>query len=779
MYPLLLSSYPIEQVRDWDSQEREFGSYWAGITYPTRLLAFSLRFRMQPALRRILRRLEPLRQLSECARPLLDAIEAREAGEAGAHADPVYAFGRLDADAQRVLLDAFADDHQLHHALAADTDTAWAAVASALQRQLWPLPWQDEQVRFYQALEQRHLRAASYLLLAWAPPEDSVGAVKAAVQSHIGRQVQRVEQLPAVLPGPYTEQATRLVPEQRGQPFFTVLHAYDARGTWNLSTLHTLLHAPFDVALAIDIQTPPRHRAQRSAELAHTTARMLARDGSLKDARGERILRDADVVLHALTEQNLHDVAISVLVSGETAETLEVNAADIASRLGSNLRLTRIAGVQGELLKFWSATPTHAIAAPIQTRNMLSHAVGCCAGIITFHRASGTAGMLWGLDARRWAPLFLDLFGGDTNQAAHMVILGKTGYGKSWFLNVVTIRAAAIEGWKVVAIDAFRNGERIERAAPGGARCHRIGMGASVNILDWAFDARVDPHALANQVLHAVGQLAYVLGTANTKQGGAFLVPRAFTTDERGVLNRALQRLYADVATDTAPDEMPLLSDLIVELEAATVAEAHAIARSLRLMLFGEEDPIRCTELTTEGQLFNRHTTIDWNFRDPITYYDFSEVQEQWQPLLYAQKLGAFNRYMRSPFRDTRVKTLFIIDEFAFLARIAVVADLAWEISKTARKFGVALLVTDQNPDTFLSDKNNKAILENATAKILFHLDDAPARQMQSVISDLTDDHVRYLTHANPGECIAVFGNDVYSMIVESTPMETRAFAGS
>ena len=779
MYPFLLPSYPLEQVRDWDSQERYLGDYWAGITYPTRLWGFSQQFRMGPAIARIVRQLGPLRQLRDAARPLLDAIAAREAGDVGAPADPVYTFGQLDAAAQRVLLDAFADNQQLHRALAVDSTAAWAVVADALYGQLWRLPWQAEQTRFYEALERGHLRAASYLLLAWAPPEDSVGAVQAAIQSHVGRRVQRVEQLPAVLSGPYTEQAMRLVPEQRGQPFFTVLHAYDARGTWDLSTLHALLHAPFDVALAIDIQTPPRHRAQRSAELAHTTARMLARDSALKDARGERILRDADVVLHALTEQNLHDVAISVLVAGETPEALEVNAADIASRLGSNLRLTRIAGVQGELLKFWSGTPTHAIAAPIQTRNMLSHAVGCCAGIITFHRASGTEGMLWGLDARRWAPLFLDLFGGATNQAAHMVILGKTGYGKSWFLNVVTLRAAAIEGWKVVAIDAFRNGARIERAALHGARCHRIGMGSSVNILDWAFDGRVDPQALANQVLHVIGQLAYILGTANTTEGGAFLVPRAFTTDERGVLNRAVQQLYADVPADATPDEMPLLSDLVVQLEASTVAEAHAIARSLRLMLFGEEDPQRCTALTTEGQLFNRPTTIDWNVRDAITYYDFSEVQEQWQPLLYAQQLGAFNRYMRDPFRDLRVKTLFIIDEFAFLARIAVVATLAWEISKTARKYGVALLVADQNPLTFLDDGMNQAILENATAKILFHLDDAPARQMQTVITDLSDDHVRYLTHANPGECVAVFGNDVYAMIVESTPMETRAFAGS
>ena len=105
--------------------------------------------------------------------------------------------------------------------------------------------------------------------------------------------------------------------------------------------------------------------------------------------------------------------------------------------------------------------------------NMLSHGVGCCAGLIGYHRASRTDGILWGLDAVRRAPLFHDPF--RNNQAGHMCVLGKTGYGKTWFLNKVTLRAARSRAGRSSA-GRLRNGVRIERAAGMGCRCNRIGL---------------------------------------------------------------------------------------------------------------------------------------------------------------------------------------------------------------------------------------------------------------------------------------------------------------
>jgi len=52
----------------------------------------------------------------------------------------------------------------------------------------------------------------------------------------------------------------------------------------------------------------------------------------------------------------------------------------------------------------------------------------CCGTCKNSKVSDATDGIFLGIDAVRRAPIFMDLF--RQNQAAHTVILGKTGYGK-------------------------------------------------------------------------------------------------------------------------------------------------------------------------------------------------------------------------------------------------------------------------------------------------------------------------------------------------------------
>lgn len=584
-----------------------------------------------------------------------------------------------------------------------------------------------------------------------------------------------LDALPAVLPGPYSERSTLLRPEQPGLPWLTILTGYDVRDTWNATTLHSLMDVPFDLAIAVDIQTHSRAKAQRMADLSHNLARTLIRQGT-KDTRAERIYRDSEYVMHALQQQSLHDVHIALLVSGDTEEALTNNVAEVKARMGTALKLTRVAGVQGELLKLFSTARTPAITAPLPTRNMLSTGVGCLLGLVGYHRAAGTDGLLWGLDGMRRAPIFFNLFQG--HQAGHTVVLGKSGYGKTWFINQVTMRGAAIAGYKVIAIDAFKNGERIEAAAGAGARCNWIGMERAVNIFDIVADPH-DPNWVTNQVATVLAQLAMLLGdVGRSPDGKERLVERRFTTPERGVLDRALMALYAVMAPDTPLEQMPILSDLIRVLEGYREQEAHALARDLRMFCFGTDDPAE-TRPSTYGQSFNAPSQVDWNFSKDINYYDFSAVPDLLRPFYYAQAIGAINRYMRDPGRDLRRRTLLIIDEFGYATQVQAVAQMAATICKVARKYGIALLVIDQNPHTFLGNEAGKAIWENTRMKIFFHLDDQPARVVGAALSDLAPQHVAWLPKANQGECLLVIDNDVFVALIETNPRETRAFQGS
>ncbi len=134
---------------------------------------------------------------------------------------------------------------------------------------------------------------------------------------------------------------------------------------------------------------------------------------------------------------------------------------------------------------------------------------------------------------------------------------------------------------------------------------------------------------------------------------------------------------------------------------------------------------------------------------------------------------------MRDGSRDRSRPTLLLIDEFHYVTKTEVVARMAAEIAKVARKYRLAVVPVDQNPTTFLDNKYGLFIWENSTGKVLFHLDDLPAHRVGDAIGDLTPEHVAFLSQAVAGQAIMIFNNDVYVTNVETNPKETRAFAGS
>jgi hypothetical protein len=217
---------------------------------------------------------------------------------------------------------------------------------------------------------------------------------------------------------------------------------------------------------------------------------------------------------------------------------------------------------------------------------------------------------------------------------------------------------------------------------------------------------------------------------------------------------------------------------LLTLLEAEDDAVAMELAIDIRYFLYGSIRP-EVAVLTPEGAAFNGHTTIDWNFGRDVIYYDFKQVPEILLPFYYLQAIGAIHRYLRQRGRDTRRKIFLEIDEFGYAAQVEAVARLAVEMCKTARKYGCGIVLVDQNPLTFLESESGRQIYENATARILFHLDDIAARQVGAAMSDLTPEHIAFLPQAQPGECLAVIKNDVYRVNVETHPLEARVFMGS
>lgn len=782
MQILQLSSFPIEQAGNIEHVEQKLADWFATLTYPVRLLAFSRAFDLRPAIARLIRDQRDLNNLSRIVGLLMQEIDALLDGDPAAN--PVAAIAALPADELGLLLDLFANEPMLQRMLLQDeemggddADVLWGSLADALDSILWRLPWMKENVRFYEELQRRHLRSATYLLITWEPPEISAGAIAGTLRQAIGRPVQLLNQLPAFLDGACLKQPAHLKPENPSAPWLTAALSYEIQGELDATTLHALLNERYDVALAIDVVTMRKEKAQRVAELAYNASRLLATDTKMLDTRAVGVRNSAQRVSHELKRQGLHTIQLAILVSGATEEELTSNYATTEKKLGTQVKWFRPPYQQGEILKFFSTTPRAQIEAPLRPRSSLSHGVGCLAGIVGYHRADNTSGVFWGIDAVRRAGLFFDLFA--NNQAAHMTLLGMTGYGKTFFLNLITLRAAVIQGYRVIGIDDFDNGPRIAGAAGAGAACYLLSMDTPINVLDVVYDEDAEGGWLPNQVQHAIAQLSLLLGKpGKTLDGKDCLNPRDFEPEEAGVLDRALMLLYRDVTPSSPLNQMPLLSDLIATLEQFREPEARKIARTLRIKLFGTDDPEE-QELTTVGRCFNAHTQVDWRFGTDITYYNTANVPQMYRPFFYLQIIGAILRFMRDPNRDRKRKTMLAIDEFGYVTQIEALARLAATITKVARKYGIGLIAIDQNPLTFLESENGRYIFENCVAKVSFRLDETPARQLAGAIRDMNEAHIAELTKFEPGQCLAVVRNDIYIVNVEVSPREMRAFKGS
>lgn len=774
MQTLQIESFPIEQVSNVESLEWRLGQWFAGTPFPVRQIARSRPFDMSSPIQQLQRRMKQLRRLATIVKPLMDRIDEWLDHHT---LDPQISIEHMEVDDRTFVIEAFQAHPQLQIRMAkvfqpdaqipADADQYWIDCADALSSLLWPLGWILEMQRFYQHLQEGRLRAIDHYVMTWEPATMDGAVIQAQLRHVVGRDVHIVETMPPIIGCTYTEEAQRLVPTQPGFPFLAILISHEIRGDWDGQTLHDLLNVPFDISIVVDSSPEPRNKAMRMAEIAHSAARMVQRDEKLLDTRAEHVFHDSYRVLHELRHQALHYVTIAILVPGETEAALESNVAEIAGRLGTSLRLTRVAGTQGELLKLWSPQPTKRLDIPQTAWNMLSHGLGCCACLVGYHRAHHVTGLLWGFDAQRHSPLFYDLFSG--NQAAHMCILGKTGYGKTLFLNQVTLRAAAILGWKVIAFDAENNAARIEKAAGVGARCNYLGLHCSINILDVVFDEDSERGWLADQVQHVIDQLAMLLGEPGVNEFGKKVVfPRRWTTTERGLLDRALSDLYSTVDPRAPAEAMPRLSDFIVCLLSIDRPETDHLAQELQDFLSG-----------SLASTFDATTNVDWDFSSDINYFDFRNVQETYLAFFYGQAVGAVYRYMRDPYRDTSRPTLFIIDEFYLVTQTESVGNMAATLAKVARKYKIGLLPADQNPGTYLDNKYGLQIWENSVGKVLFHLDDLPARRMGDAISDLTESQVAFLTQAQPGEAVMIFKNDVYVAQVQNNQREARALIGS
>lgn len=796
-----LESFPIEQTHDLDALEEGLGRWVMDHPWPMRLLAYSRPFDIAPALDALTSTRQQDAPAMEIVEALLPGLESLAEGRRPPAALAAAVAGLSEEAAAVLAAICSAALPRIIDAPAQASAAEWRTLAKVLARLVWAQPLLDDLGSFYREMAARQLRSASYYLITWEPAEAQAREIASSLAYATGRRVTPVERIPApfaeaLVPN---EARARLEPVRLGAPYAAVLRSFAMPATYGATILHPLMDIDGDVTIAVDITTLPPGRAQFEAESqlsAATTALRL--NTTTVDPATEQRAADAERVMRETTNhQALHQVQVAALVTGEDERALARAVAAARDRMGGMCRMEAVAGSQAELLRLFSTTPTARIGAAWRREDILSKGVGCLLGIIGYHRASATDGWMWGTDAFRSSPVFIDPFSGD--RAGHMVFLGVTGFGKTFAMNVTTLRAAALAGHRVIWVDADRNAARVARAVGGGARLNTLGLTRTINPLDLVFspgdgddDEGGDARGwLALQVNHVIAQLSLILGEPGVSGGAEarrVMLPRALTGNERGYLERALADIYERLEPPLAVEGMPTLDDLIDALEAIAAEEeaageheneARALAVGMRLKLYGSRT--HRSRLNATGRAFCGHTTVDWAMGDDVVCFDLTPLKdaEEWKPLFYAQFIGAFYRYMRDPRRDLGRKTMLMFDEFGLACQVESVLDLTMTIAKVARKYGVALCVADQLPAAFLANPKARAILDNARIKVIFHLGELPSREVGDAFPQLAPEHVAFIGRPAQGECVIVMDQLAVPVVIEPTARELELLAGS
>ncbi|KAB8140788.1 hypothetical protein F8S13_22570 [Chloroflexia bacterium SDU3-3] len=779
-----ITPFSLDMHPEADRLEEQWIPFFAGLERPVRVIAQTTRFDLNRPRQQLLHELRTLEATAGSYAPLAEAVLA-----GAGYAQLAGPLAQLSA-AQRAGLDALLPLHRRGDAL------AWRQALARLGRPLWRKRWLQDYARYYQLLaEQVELRGLDHFLLSWLP--DGVRSEQQAAL--IGRAFgtpARIAPLPALLRGEYDERRDYLEPREPQLPLIALLEADDLRGTWSLWTFARLLDLDIDLHLCIDLVPMDRTRAELKVDFVATATENSLRDpGNPRDVKTERKLETARA-FQEQADQGFYEVRAVVAVEGRDHERLEANVRMVTDACRSFMRLIRPPYGQGPLAQFFTTRPTKQIDAHVNVRTEIGHgaAVMLPFGI---RRPSRDDGLLWLIEGQ--TPIMFNPLRdrAGRKRAGHAVVLGKTGSGKTFGLFVWAMRMLAL-GWQVVIIEPQGHARRFIQACGAGGAYYALDMRQTINVLDAMVTRDVDgnPPPLAAQIAQVLGQLAILLGhTAPSASGEAAFAPRTFDRIEAGLLDQALQRVYAPWAADIAqmrPEETPTIADLCAALGALQPSYATDKTRETQQQLLAELDLYLVSG--SAGAVYNGRTTIDWDFTHDATAYDLTALEEGTARTLYmAKAFSAINHYVRTrPHRDRPLVVIF--DEFAYtLGKAPALAQFAADAAKTWRTFSAMLVTADQDAHTYLGTEGAvassalRSIFDNASMKVLMHQDPAPAERLGAVVDGLQPQHVQAIKAAGLGDVVLAWKSDddarqiaeVFTGRVIPTELEGRTFSGT
>jgi len=401
-------------------------------------------------------------------------------------------------------------------------------------------------------------------------------------------------------------------------------------------------------------------------------------------------------------------------------------------------------------------------------RNMLTSGAASCYPLTSFEMCDDN-GILLGVNKHNQSLIMVDIFNSKVYKNANMAILGTSGAGKSFTLQLMATRMRR-KGIQVFILAPLKGHEFFRTCNTIGGSFIQISPSSKhcINVMeirpeDTAATELIDEIVLEKSLLASKIQRLHIFFS--------LLVPD-MSHEERQLLDETIIRTYHNFGiyhdNDTLLDPadpsgklfktMPTLGDLHALL--AEREETKRMANIINRLVHGS------------ASTFNQQTNV--NLDNKYIVLDISELTGD---LLTVGMFVALDYVWDKAKEDrTKEKAIFIDETWKLIGAASnrMAAEFVLEIFKIIRGYGGSAICATQDLNDFFAledGKYGKGIINNCKTKIILNLEDDEADRVQDILG-LSESERQAIIHFERGNAMISANKNNVTVEVKASPKE-------
>lgn len=466
-------------------------------------------------------------------------------------------------------------------------------------------------------------------------------------------------------------------------------------------------------------------------------------------ARMEKISSSEYMLKGLSSGEEFYYMSILITVVGDSLDELEYKYNSLEKRVkGQGMKIRRANFMMEECFES-ALLPLGKLHKDIKRRaqrNVLTSGVASCYPFISFEMQDPD-GVMIGTNRANNSLVTIDMFDTDVHANANAVILGSSGYGKTFTAQLFALRLSEMDT-QVFVISPLKGLEDYG----GGCKAvdgQFISMDpSSINSIN-IMDIRVPDDADAKELDDYESTGSLLTKKIHTIKSFLHLVVKDMTQEEEQLIDTSLYRCYKDFGITNDNESIldkehggykktPLLEDLQKEMQ--NVPELHRICNILNPLITGS---MAC---------YNRPTNVD--LKAKYIVFDFNGMKGA----ILTMSMFVVLDFVWTKIKEDRTKrkAVFIDECWKLIGTDSneMAAEDVVEIFRTIRAYGGSAFAMTQDISQFYEYKGGKygkAIIGNADTKIIMHLIPSEAQALQSAIQ-LTDAEMENVSNLQRGQ---------------------------